>query len=168
MSHNFNKLSIYVTPSIMERNTRKDIEQFLECRTIVVAGASRKAKSFSASVILHLESIGYNILSVNPNFSENSLERNEYKSMTDLPEGVNNLLVLTSPLQTASVMKQAMEKGIGNIWIQQKSDTPEALEIGKQAGINLISNQCIFMFTQPDGIHKFHYGMKKLFRTIPV
>ena len=108
------------------------------------------------------------MLSVNPNFKENNPERHEYKSLDELPDGSDNLLVLTSPLQTNSVINQAIEKGIGNIWIQQKSETPQALELCRENNINLISNLCIFMFTQPGGIHKFHYGMKKIFRTIPV
>ena len=152
----------------MEKNSQQDIDKFLDCRILVVAGASRKEKSFSASAIAHLKQIGYNVFSVNPNYSEGSFERNEYTCIADLPEGVNNLLVLTSPLHTTQVITQAIEKGIGNIWIQQKSETPEALELCKSAGINLICNQCIFMFTHPDGIHKFHYGMKKFFRSIPV
>jgi len=70
-------------------------------------------------------------------------------------------------LQTTSVIQQAIEKGIGNIWIQQKSETPEALELCRKNNINLIHNHCIFMFSQPEGLHKFHYGMKKFFGTIP-
>ena len=54
----------------MEKNTRKEIDQFLECRTMAVAGVSRKEKSFSASAIKHLEALGYDILQVNPNFEE--------------------------------------------------------------------------------------------------
>ena len=50
----------------MEKNTRQEIDRFLECRTIAVAGASRKEKSFSASAIKHLKEIGCNVFSVNP------------------------------------------------------------------------------------------------------
>ena len=151
----------------MEKNTRKEIDQFLECRTMAVAGVSRKEKSFSASAIKHLEALGYDILQVNPNFEETDFEKNEFKTLAELPEGINHLLVLTNPLQTVSVIKQAIKKGIANIWIQQKSETPEALELCREHHINLVYNHCIFMFTQPEGMHKFHYGMKKFFKTIP-
>ena len=151
----------------MEKNTQNEIDQFLECRTMAVAGVSRKEKSFSASAIKHLEALGYDILQVNPNFEDPIFEKNEFKTLAELPEGINHLLVLTNPLQTASVIKLAIEKGIANIWIQQKSDTPEALELCREHHINLVHHHCIFMFTQPEGIHKFHYGMKKFFKTIP-
>jgi len=153
---------------MIEKNTRSEIDEFLSCVTIAVAGASRKEKSFSASVIAHLRLMGYEVLSVNPNFTENNSERKEYKTLADLPDTINHLLVLTSPQQTTTVIIKAIEKGIGNIWIQQKSDTPAALELCRVNHINLIANQCIFMFSHPEGMHKFHYGMKRLFGTLPV
>lgn len=151
----------------MEKNTRQEIDRFLECRTIAVAGASRDEKSFSASVIKHLKETGRNVFSVNPNFTQNSPGSNEYRFLADIPEGIDHLLVLTTPSHTTEVIRHALQRGIGNIWIQQKSETPEALEMCRICSINLITNHCIFMFTQPEGFHKFHYGMKKFFGTIP-
>ncbi len=151
----------------MEKVTRQEIDSFLNCTTIAVAGASRKEKSFSASAIAHLKEKGYTVLSVNPNFTENNPEKNEYRLLADIPEGVDHLLVLTAPAHTTDVIRQAIEKGIGNIWIQQKSDTPEALDLCRKQNINLVTNHCIFMFSHPEGFHKFHYGMKKFFGTVP-
>ena len=143
------------------------IDRFLNCKLIAVAGASRKEKSFSASAITHLRDIGYTVLSINPNYVENSVAGNEFKSIKDLPKGVNNLLVLTNPSQTLSVVKEAIEGGIKNIWVQQKSETPEVIALCVSSKVNLIYNQCIFMFTHPEGMHKFHYQMKKFFGALP-
>ena len=145
----------------------QNIDRFLNCKVIAVAGASRKEKSFSASVISHLEAKGYTVLRINPNFVENDTKRNEFKSVADLAKGVNNLLVLTNPAQTLVVVKSAIERGIKNIWIQQKSETPEAIALCRANNVNLIYNHCIFMFTHPDGMHKFHYNLKKIFGGIP-
>jgi len=145
----------------------QNIDRFLNCKLIAVAGASRKEKSFSATAITHLRSQGYTVLSINPNFVENNAGRNEFKSVKDLPKGVNNLLVLTNPSQTLSVVKSAVERGIKNIWVQQKSETPEVIALCSTSKVNLIYNQCIFMFSQPEGMHKFHYRLKKLFGAVP-
>ena len=145
----------------------QNIDRFLNCKVIAVAGASRKEKSFSASAITHLRAIGYTVLSINPNFKENNIERNEFKSVNDLPKGVNNLLVLTNPTQTLLVVKPAIERGIKNIWVQQKSETPEVITLCSSSKVNLIYNQCIFMFTHPEGMHKFHYNLKKFFGALP-
>ena len=143
------------------------IDRFLNCKLIAVAGASRKDKCFSATAITHLRDIGYTVLSINPNFVENNATNNEFKSVKDLPEGVNNLLVLTNPSQTLPVVKTAIESGIKNIWVQQKSETPEVIALCNSNKVNLIYNECIFMFTHPKGMHKFHYQMKKFFGALP-
>ena len=145
----------------------QNIDRFLNCKVIAVAGASRKEKSFSASAIAHLRYKGYTVLSINPNFVENIAAQNEFKSVNDLPKKVTNLLVITNPAQTLSVVKSAIERGIKNIWIQQKSETPEVIALCTSNKVNLIYNHCIFMFTQPEGMHKFHYNIKKFFGGIP-
>jgi len=146
----------------------QNIDKFLNCKVIAVAGASRKEKSFSASAIAHLRTKGYTILSINPNFTENSFARNEFRSVKNLPKGLKiNLLVLTNPEQTLSVVKSAVDGGIKNIWVQQKSETPEVIALCSSSKVNLIYKQCIFMFTQPEGMHKFHYRLKKFFGALP-
>ncbi len=148
-------------------NTLQDIENFVSCKKLAVAGASRKKQSFSASVIDHLKLKGYTVYSINPNFSENNADLNEFRSPDKLPEDVKHLLVLTNPQQTLAVIKSAFEHGINDIWIQQKSETPEVKEFCGNNNINAIFHQCIFMFTQPEGMHKFHYRLKKFFGGLP-
>ena len=54
------------------------------------------------------------------------------------------------------------------IWIQQKSETPEAVKAVGDAGIPLIHNKCIFMFADPvTGPHGFHRFFVKLFGGYP-
>lgn len=151
----------------MQKNSLQDIEKFVSCRQLAVAGVSRKKQSFSASVIEHLKSKDYTVYSINPNFDENDADLKEFKSVADLPEDVHHLLVLTNPSQTLSVVKSAFDRGINNIWVQQKSETPEVVEFCNTNNINVILHQCIFMFTQPVGMHKFHYRLKKFFGGLP-
>ncbi len=62
----------------------------------------------------------------------------------------------------------ALDKGIRNIWIQQRSDTGEALELLKDTDVNLIHNQCILMYAGPvKGPHKFHRFINKVFGKYP-
>ena len=145
----------------------QNIDRFLNCKVIAVAGASRKEKTFSASVVEHLRNKGYTVLSLNPNYVKNNSNPNEFRSVSELPLEVKNLLILTNPVQTLSVVKSAIERGIKDIWIQQKSETPEVIALCSEHKVNLIYNHCIFMFTQPEGMHKFHYKLKKFFGRIP-
>ena len=145
----------------------QNIDRFLHTKVIAVAGASRKENSFSTSAIQHLKKQGYTVLSINPNFEENNAERNEYKSVYNLPDNVSSLIVLTDRVRTLSIVKSAIERGITDIWVQQKSETPEVIALCSKHKVNLIYNHCIFMFTQPEGMHKFHYNFKRLFGGIP-
>ncbi len=66
------------------------------------------------------------------------------------------------------VVAEAMSKGIDNIWIQQMSDTPAAIELTRSHPVNLITGECILMHTDPvTGIHKFHRSIMKLFGKYP-
>jgi len=151
----------------MERITKQQVDQFLSCKTLAIAGASRHESSFSAQVAKQLTKLGYDLWYVNPGFEPTEAAIKRVQSISLLPEEVNHVLVLTNKTQTESVMQQLIDKGIRNVWIQQQSETPEALEMGKKNGINVIHNQCIFMFSQPEGIHKFHHCIKKIFGTLP-
>lgn len=151
----------------MELITQHQIDGFTSGKTIAIAGASRNEKSFSAEVAKHLTSLNYKLWFINPNYDSNEAANNKVQSVSDLPQDIQHLLILTPATETESVVKQAVENGITNIWIQQKSETTAAIELAKQHKVNLIHHHCIFMFTQPTGIHKFHRNIKKLFGSLP-
>ena len=151
----------------MKPSTRQNINKFLDCKTIAIAGASRDENSFSAKVAIHLTKLGYKLWYVNPEFGQHDEGNFRVQSVASLPLDVRNLLILTPTSQTGHVVKHAIEKGINNIWIQQKSETQAALDLAQQHDLNVIHHQCIFMFTDPKGIHKFHCTLKKVFGTLP-
>lgn len=151
----------------MELISKRTIDHFLDCKSIAIAGASRDDKSFSAQVAKQLSKIGYNLWYVNPQFESNEIDHKKVQSVMMLPEDVNHLLVLTPKAQTELVLQQAIAKGIKDVWIQQQSDTPAALQLAQQYHLNAVHHQCIFMFTEPEGVHKFHRGIKRFFGALP-
>lgn len=151
----------------MELITKQKIDHFLDCKSMAIAGASRNEKSFSAQVAKQLIKLGYNLWYVNPRFDPLEIENQQISSLAMLPGNVNHLLVLTPKDQTESVVQQAIAKGIKNLWIQQYSETPGALELARQNNLNTVHHQCIFLYTQPEGIHKFHHRLKSLFGSLP-
>jgi uncharacterized protein len=151
----------------MQLISKQKIDHFLNCQSIAIVGASRNKKSFSTQVASHLDGLGYDLWYVNPGFESQETEKQQVQYIEMLPAEVNHILVLTNKTQTESVLKKAVLKGIQNVWIQQQSETPEALEQASLAGLNLVYGQCIFMHTNPEGIHKFHHRLRKLFGTLP-
>lgn len=151
----------------MEFISKQRIDHFLDCQSMAIVGASRNEKSFSAQVAKHLNELGYNLWYVNPGFEPQEAQNRRLRSVAMLPDHVNHLLVLTPKKQTQSIVQQAIDKGIKDLWIQQQSETPEALQLSREHNLNTVHHQCIFMFTEPTGIHKFHHRVKKFFGTLP-
>ena len=145
----------------------RTIQEFLSDKEIAIAGVSRNTKKFGRGVYDHLIERGYKIYPVNPNADtiENAVC---YPDVTSLPDKAKKLLIVTKKDQTFPLVNQALEKGIKQIWIQQMSETKEAIELVQEHNIDLITKECILMFAEPvKGIHKFHRFFNKLFGRYP-
>lgn len=146
--------------------TLKQIENFLESGPVAVAGVSRDPKKFGHMAFKELKEKGLNVIPVNPSADE-ILGIKAFNRISDLPSEVKSLLVLTKKEHTESVVKDALEKGINHIWIQQMSDTKAALRELEGKNVNLITGECILMYYKPNSIHKFHRFFKKIFGGLP-
>lgn len=147
-------------------SSKNQIEQFLAAGPIAMAGVSRDPKKFGRIAFEELTRKGLQPVPINPNLDEiNGIPC--YKSVSDLPKEIKSLIIMTPKNKTAEVVREAIDKGIGNIWIQQHSETPEALALIKNRDLNVITRQCILMFYHPDGFHKFHRNLKRLFGRLP-
>ncbi len=144
-----------------------DIEKFLAPKKLALAGASRNPKKFGGTVLKELIEKGYDVYPVNPNTTEIQGQKC-YPTVADLPGDVRHLLIVTPKKETKAVAEQAIKKGIERIWIQQMSDTPEAVKALDDAGIPLITKKCILMFAGPvQGPHKFHRFLIKIVGRYP-
>lgn len=147
--------------------TLTEINEFLSERTLAVAGASRNPKKFGGLVLGELHKKGYKIYPINPNATEIDGIKC-YPNVKELPDDVRNLFIVTPRSETAGLVAEAAEKGIEKIWIQQSSETKEAIEIAEKNKISLIQKKCIFMFVEPvEHIHKFHRFFARLFGSYP-
>ena len=147
--------------------TKTQITEFLSQPAIAFSGVSRDSKKFTNTVYRELKSKGYNILPVNPN-TYNINGDKCYQNINSLPENVNAILISTPKSQTTETVKQAIAKNIKNIFIQQTSDTPEAIKLAEENNENLIYKQCIFMAAEPvQGFLKFHKLIATFFGKFP-
>ena len=145
----------------------REIQQFLTPKKIAVAGASRNSKKFGGTIFQELKARGFELSPVNQN-AEEIQGVPCYQSVQDLPPEIKHLYIVTPRKSTDSVVNDAISRGMDMIWIQQKSETPEAIKAIKEAGIPLIHNKCIMMFADPvKGPHKFHRFLAKVFGSYP-
>jgi predicted CoA-binding protein len=146
--------------------TLRQINEFLDSQPIALVGVSRNPKKFGYAVFKELKEKGMKLIPVNPK-AEEIMGEKTYPNVKMLPPEVQSIIVFTKKDKTASVIRDAKEKGIKQIWIQQMADSKEALQELKDSGIKFITGECILMHYKPNSIHKFHGGLKKFFGRFP-
>jgi predicted CoA-binding protein len=147
--------------------SKASIQAFLEKRKIALAGVSRDQKKLGYSVLKKLQEMGIDVYLLHPEAETLHGER-AYRNVSDLPGDIGGMLIMTPKAETPGLVEAAVKKGIFNIWIQQMSETPEAVDYALSKNVNLVAGQCILMFAEPvSGIHKFHRNLKKLFGKMP-
>lgn len=83
-----------------------------------------------------------------------------YEDLASLPQPVQAVVIEVPAAQTAAWVKKAADAGIVHVWIHQGADTPEALAIGEERGLQIRHGNCAVMyvtegFAQGHGIHRF-------------
>ena len=144
-----------------------DIKQFINSRHIAFAGISRDPKKFGNSAFKELAKNHYNLYPVHPELEEFEGIKC-YQRIADLPGEVEALFVSVKSAHSLQLIKEAHEKGIRNIWLQQGCQNDETLDYAIENNINVIHRQCILMFANPvEGVHKFHRGINRFFGIYP-
>jgi predicted CoA-binding protein len=146
--------------------TLKQINDFIDSQPIAMVGVSRNPKKFGYTAFKELKEKGMKIIPVNPE-ADQIMGEKSFTSVSNLPSDVKSILIFTKKEKTAEVVKEAKEKGIKQIWIQQMSDSKEALDELKGSDISYITGECILMHYKPHSIHKFHGKLKKFFGRFP-
>lgn len=147
--------------------TRAAVEKFMGQKKIAVLGVSRQGKKFGNLAYRELKAKGYSLFPVHPNMDRVSGD-NCYKSLKELPEAVDGVLITIAPDKTAQAVREAYEAGIKNIWIQQGSDTAEAIKFCQEKDLNCVHGECILMFAEPVGFpHNIHRFVWKYIGKLP-
>jgi uncharacterized protein len=145
---------------------KEKIDRFLACKRFAVAGVSRKNHKMGNAIYKELKINNFSVVPVNP-FMEDFEGEKCYSSIKDLPADVDALVVTTKPEVSAVIIREAVERGIKNIFIQQGAQNEEILELAGNSDTNIICKECLFMFVNPKGIHKFHAWIAKIFGMYP-
>ena len=143
--------------------TQKQIDDFFGLETFALIGVSRDSKKFGNTIFKEMKANNLKVYPIHPDL-EKIGEDICYKNIQSLPEKPQALIISANKIKTLDTVKDAVNSGITNIWIQLMSDTPEAVNFCKNNNVNVISKECIFMYMEPVvGFHKFHRTIKKFF-----
>lgn len=144
------------------------VEEFLNQKRIAIVGVSHNKRKFGNAIHSELKKKGYEIFPVNPRL--NVTEGNKcYPSLSSLPDGVDSVIISVAPDKTMSVVEEAKSAGMKKIWIQRGSQSLEAIKFCKENNIDVVSGECILMFSEPAMfIHRAHRWIHKITGKLPV
>lgn len=129
-------------------------QAFVELNTLAIVGVSR-GQGFGRAAFRALRRRGYRVFPVNAQADEIEGERC-YRRLDDLPEKVGGVVTVVPPAETEKVVADCARLGIGRIWMQQGSESPEAVRLAREKGLAEVHGACILMYARPAGIHRFH------------
>lgn len=130
-------------------------------------GVSLSGKKFGATVFDELKSKGYQTFAVNSKIAEHQKE-GFYPNLRFIPGPLDGIVTVVPPETTEKIVKEAAELNINQVWMQQGSESEQAINFCKQKGMNVISKECILMFAQPIGFgHNVHRWIWKILGKLP-
>jgi hypothetical protein len=148
-------------------NSKKTVEEFLAQKKIAVVGVSRKKTKFGNAIYRELKQKGYIVFPINPNIKEYDGVVC-YPDLYSLPEKIDAVVINVLPAQAEKVVKEAKETGVNKVWLQQGSQSENAVKYCEENGIVCVSNECILMFAQPSAfIHRAHKWVWGVFGKLP-
>ncbi len=117
----------------------KQIEQFLSSPMFAVVGASTNRNKYGNKVLRCYLQNNRSVIPVHP--KEKQIEAVDcVASVSDLPDQVESLSIITPPRITEKIVEQAAVKGIKNIWMQPGAESPAAVKYCEEQGLNVIAD----------------------------
>jgi predicted CoA-binding protein len=147
--------------------SKQTVDSFIAQKNLAVVGVSRSGKKFGNAAYRELKSRGYQVYPIHP--SAQTLEGDRaYAAFQDLPVKVGGVVAIVPPASTAKVVEQAHAAGIPRIWMQQGSESKEAIRLAQEYGMEEVHGECILMFSEPVSFgHRLHRWVKGLMGGLP-
>lgn len=118
---------------------QQQIDQFLASPAFGVVGASKNRSKYGNKILRCYLQHGRTAVPVNPN--ETEIEGvGCVAAISGLPSEVKSISMITPPEVTAQLVPLALEKGIGNIWMQPGAEHPGAVALCRERGVNVIAD----------------------------
>ena len=139
------------------------IDNFVSSKRIAVVGMSRSGKKFGNMAARELKMKGYEIFPVHPE----AVEIDGFAcspNLQSLSGKVDAVWISIPPKNVSSVLEEAAQIGLKNIWLQQGAWSAEVQQTIDQLQLPVVTKKCIMMYAPPvKSVHKFHRTIKGIF-----
>ena len=128
-----------------DRGNQNDvIQRLLEAKRIAVVGLSDDPSRPSFGVARYLQSVGKQIVPVNPRY-QNILGQTCYAKLEDIPGKIDLVNVFRRPGFCTEVVRLAVALKAGGVWLQSGITNEEARQVAESAGIDFVQDRCIMV-----------------------
>ena len=147
------------------------VASFLSARRIAVAGVSRDPAAAANAVFKRLRETGHEVVALNPNAA--TVEGAPcYPGIGDVPGQVDGLMVVTHPRDAEAVVRQALARGVRQVWFHRSfgegSVSEAAVAACRAAGVEPIVGGCPLMYCgRIDPAHGTFRWLLRLRRRVP-
>lgn len=133
-----------VTPlTAIPQTSDKHLRAILdETQTIAVVGISDRESAPAHSVPAYLQKQGYRIYPVNPKYDQ-VLGEKAYPDLLAIEDPVDVVLVFRRSDFVPGIVQQAIEIGARVVWMREGIVNPDAAEVAKDAGLNVVMDTCM-------------------------
>ncbi len=97
---------------------------------------------------------GKKVFAIEPSVGEIEGDK-AYPDFESLPEKVDAVVLEVPKEETEDWVRKAADAGVRNVWIHMTRDTPVAVALAKERGLNVLTGTCAIMYVKP-GFHLPH------------
>jgi predicted CoA-binding protein len=136
-------------------------EEFWTNSSFAFVGHSA-AKGFPTLSYGELKKQGRKVFAVDPSVEEIAGDKT-YPDLASLPEKVDAVVLEVPKQETRDWMAKAADAGVQNVWIHMNRETPEALALAKERGIEVHTGTCAVMYVKQGlSYHSLHKWINQL------
>jgi len=122
-------------------------ETFWEHGSFAVVGHGAR-RNFPKITYRRLRDAGKTVYAVDPSIGLVEGDT-AYGDLAALPGPVEAAVLELPKDETADWVSRVADAGIGAVWIHQQTDTPEALDLARERGLEVCSGTCAVMYVTP-------------------
>jgi predicted CoA-binding protein len=127
-----------------DRPVSEIVSDFLAEGPYAVVGASQDREKFGNRVLRAYVMRGLEVYPVNPRAG--TIEGlTAYPDLRSLPKRVRGVSIITPPAVTERVVQEAAEAGARIVWMQPGAESPEAVRIARERGLEVIADGTCFL-----------------------
>lgn len=115
----------------------EQIRLFLDGEPFAVVGASTDREKYGNKVLRCYQQNQRRVIPVNPRAAQVE-GLGAYPDLASVGESIHGVSIITPPAITEGVVEQAIELGIGQLWMQPGAESAPAIALAEAAGINVI------------------------------